>query len=69
MAACFCCKGFLEKEIRNEGDIIVVDTDEDPEAPVPREMVDMEVTIAPLFSKLGVCVLSGFTWQLVRVMR
>ena len=36
--------GFLKKEIE-KADIHVVDTGENPEAPHPREMIDLEVSI------------------------
>jgi len=34
--------GFLEKEIRRDG-IPMLDTGENPDAPAPREMIDLEV--------------------------
>jgi len=34
--------GFLEKEIRKDG-IPMLDTGENPDAPAPREMIDLEV--------------------------
>lgn len=36
--------GFLEKEIRKDG-IPMLDTGEDPDAPAPREMIDLEVSL------------------------
>jgi len=45
-AACSCvtcCVGFLEKEIRKDG-IPMLDTGENPDAPAPREMIDLEVS-------------------------
>ena len=35
--------GFLEKEIRKDG-IPMLDTGENPDAPAPREMIDLEVS-------------------------
>lgn len=35
---------YLEREIRKDG-IPVLDTGENPEAPMPREMIDLEVTL------------------------
>lgn len=35
---------YLEREIRKDG-IPVLDTGENPEAPMPREMIDLEVSI------------------------
>ena len=34
--------GFLEKEIRKDG-IPMLDTGDNPDAPAPREMIDLEV--------------------------
>lgn len=41
---CISCRylGFLEKEILR-ADIRILDTGENPEAPAPREMIDLEV--------------------------
>ena len=36
--------GFLEKEIRKDG-IPMLDTGENPDAPAPREMIDLEVSL------------------------
>ena len=36
------CSGFLEKEIKKDG-IPMLDTGDNPDAPVPREMIDLEV--------------------------
>ena len=36
--------GFLEKEIRKD-DIPMLDTGENPDAPQPREMIDLEVRL------------------------
>lgn len=36
------CLGFLDKEIRKDG-IPILETGENPEAPQPREMIDLEV--------------------------
>ena len=41
----FYSSGFLRKEIE-KADIHVVDTGENPEAPHPREMIDLEVGIS-----------------------
>ena len=38
----FAFSGFLEKEIRKDG-IPMLDTGDNPEAPAPREMIDLEV--------------------------
>jgi len=38
----FSTLGFLEKEIRKDG-IPMLDTGENPDAPAPREMIDLEV--------------------------
>lgn len=38
---------YLEREIRRDG-IPVLDTGENPEAPMPREMIDLEVSISPV---------------------
>jgi len=38
--------GFLEKEIRKDG-IPMLDTGENPDAPAPREMIDLEVGWLP----------------------
>ena len=35
--------GFLEKEIKKDG-IPMLDTGDNPDAPAPREMIDLEVT-------------------------
>lgn len=43
-------KGFLEKEIKKDG-IPMLDTGDNPDAPVPREMIDLEVR-TPFFSLL-----------------
>ena len=34
--------GFLEREIKKE-EIMMLDTGENPDAPLPREMIDLEV--------------------------
>ena len=36
--------GFLEKEIKKDG-IPMLDTGDNPDAPVPREMIDLEVGV------------------------
>lgn len=36
---------YLEREIRKDG-IPVLDTGENPEAPMPREMIDLEVSVS-----------------------
>jgi hypothetical protein len=41
--ATFGCTGFLEKEIRKDG-IPMLDTGDNPDAPAPREMIDLEVS-------------------------
>ena len=42
---CFClASGFLNKEIE-KANINIVDTGESPEAPHPREMIDLEVSL------------------------
>ncbi len=48
---------YLEKEIRKDG-IPMLDTGENPEAPQPREMIDLEVcSIRIIFNfLLGYCV-------------
>ena len=38
----FSLPGFLEKEIKKDG-IPMLDTGDNPDAPVPREMIDLEV--------------------------
>jgi len=38
----FMSVGFLEKEIRRDG-IPMLDTGDNPDAPQPREMIDLEV--------------------------
>jgi len=43
---------YLEKEIKKDG-IPMLDTGENPEAPQPREMIDLEVSI--LVCHLSVC--------------
>lgn len=63
---CFCVKlgsfvylflclsftsGFLEKEIKRD-DIPVLDVGDNPEAPQPREMIDLEVTFEKLENEL-----------------
>lgn len=40
---------YLEREIRKDG-IPVLDTGENPEAPMPREMIDLEVKWFTFFS-------------------
>jgi len=40
--------GFLEKEIRKDG-IPMLDTGENPDAPAPREMIDLEVVPLTLY--------------------
>ena len=40
--ASFHYLGFLEKEIKKDG-IPMLDTGDNPDAPVPREMIDLEV--------------------------
>jgi hypothetical protein len=37
-----CCVGFLEKEVKKDG-IPMLDTGDNPDAPAPREMIDLEV--------------------------
>lgn len=37
--------GFLEKEIKKDG-IPMLDTGDNPDAPVPREMIDLEVCVS-----------------------
>lgn len=37
-------KGFLEHEFKKD-DIVMLDTGENPDAPLPREMIDLEVDI------------------------
>lgn len=39
-----CISGFLEKEIKKDG-IPMLDTGDNPDAPAPREMIDLEVSI------------------------
>ena len=39
---CLDISGFLEKEIKKDG-IPMLDTGDNPDAPVPREMIDLEV--------------------------
>ena len=39
---------YLEKEIKKD-DIIVLDNGENPEAPQPKEMIDLEVNIFNIF--------------------
>ena len=36
------CVGFLEKEVKKDG-IPMLDTGDNPDAPAPREMIDLEV--------------------------
>lgn len=43
--------GFLEKEIKRD-DIPVLDVGDNPEAPQPREMIDLEVTFEKLENEL-----------------
>ena len=45
--------GFLEKEIRKDG-IPMLDTGENPDAPAPREMIDLEVSSLLLFCRLNI---------------
>lgn len=45
------CTGYLEKEIRRDG-IPMLDVGDNPEAPQPREMIDMEVTFEKLENEL-----------------
>lgn len=44
----YLCTGFLEKEIR-EDDIVILDTGDNPEAPAPREMTDLEVHFVKIY--------------------
>lgn len=39
---CVCVSGFLEKEIKKDA-VPMLDTGENPDAPQPREMIDLEV--------------------------
>ena len=42
--------GFLEKEIKKDG-IPMLDTGDNPDAPAPREMIDLEVHFESSFSE------------------
>lgn len=44
---------YLEKEIRRDGIPMLEIPGECPEAPQPREMIDLEVTVSLLFYKQG----------------
>jgi len=46
---------YLEKEIKKDG-IPMLDTGENPEAPQPREMIDLEVSILVCHLSLCMCV-------------
>ena len=49
---CVCvCVGFLEKEVKKDG-IPMLDTGDNPDAPAPREMIDLEVGSYCLSSSL-----------------
>ena len=69
---CICMRvGFLEKEIRKDG-IPMLDTGENPDAPAPREMIDLEVSDltsvnsvqCPLFV-IFICVCFKMTFHVV----
>ena len=45
---CFISIGFLNQEIE-KAEIPIVDTGENPEAPHPREMIDLEVRLLQWF--------------------
>ena len=54
VCACVCvyvCVGFLEKEVKKDG-IPMLDTGDNPDAPAPREMIDLEVGSYYLSSSL-----------------
>ena len=42
---CVAPVGFLEKEIKKDG-IPMLDTGDNPDAPAPREMIDLEVRLS-----------------------
>lgn len=44
----FLSIGFLEKEIKKDG-IPMLDTGDNPDAPAPREMIDLEVGLKNTF--------------------
>lgn len=45
----FVYVGFLEKEIKKDG-IPMLDTGDNPDAPVPREMIDLEVCVSVFYA-------------------
>lgn len=48
---------YLEKEIKKDG-IPMLDTGESPEAPQPREMIDLEVSVSQLARSCQLCISS-----------
>ena len=58
---------YLEKEIKKDG-IPMMETGEPPDAPQPREMIDLEATFEKLENELRFALFSMTFWKDVKVM-
>lgn len=63
----FVYVGFLEKEIKKDG-IPMLDTGDNPDAPVPREMIDLEVCVS-VFYAVNKRFWMGFFYLLIKDLR
>ena len=58
---------YLEKEIKKDG-IPMMETGEPPDAPQPREMIDLEATFEKLENELRFALFSMSFWKDVKLM-